>query len=80
MPASAEYDSLSVIVVVPHVWIAHLMQTRTAAQYWERKQLENATHGRRLLSEPLSMGEWILGVRRISLQEEGLGSGFSLYM
>lgn len=35
-------------------------------QYWERKKLENARHGRRL-GEPLSMGEWILRVRRINI-------------
>ncbi|CAM9659945.1 unnamed protein product [Scytosiphon promiscuus] len=29
-------------------------------KYWERKQLENARHGRRL-GEALNMGEWILG-------------------
>lgn len=37
-----------------------------AAQYWERKKLENARHGRRL-GEPMSMGELILGVRRINI-------------
>ena len=35
-------------------------------QYWEAKKLENARHDRRL-GESISMGEWILGVRRINL-------------
>lgn len=31
-------------------------------KYWERKKLEYALHGRRVQSEQLNMGEWILGV------------------
>ena len=31
-------------------------------EYWERKKLENARHGRRLQSRQQSMAEWILGV------------------
>lgn len=38
----------------------------SSLQYWERKKLENAQHGRRLREAP-SMGEWILGVRRINI-------------
>lgn len=34
-----------------------------SVQYWERKKLENASAGRRLLDDTVSMGEWILGVR-----------------
>lgn len=38
---------------------------RFASQYWDRKRLESARHGRRL-GETLSMSEWVLDVSLVS--------------
>lgn len=50
-------------VVVSAVNLPGPCRTFGFEQYWERKQLESALHGRRLQSKQQSMGEWILGVR-----------------
>ncbi len=36
------------------------------SQYWDRKRLESARHGRRL-GEALSMSEWVLDVREFDI-------------
>lgn len=68
-----EYRSLltSYRFTVPRPLACWSYANVTGAQYWERKKLENARHGRRL-SEPLSLGEWILGVRRINILHSSL--------
>lgn len=61
-------------VVVSAVNLPGPCRTFGFEQYWERKKLENALHGRRLKNEQQSMGEWILGVRK-RLLELPLGRG-----
>ena len=50
-------------VVVSAVNLPGPCRTFGFEEYWERKKLENALHGRRLKSGQQSMAEWILGVR-----------------
>lgn len=66
-------------VVVSAVNLPGPCRTFGFEQYWERKKLENALHGRRLKNEQQTMGEWILGVSRwlleLSLGQSGHAVG-----